>query len=215
MKAVPKKRVRSTRDLERTRREILTAAFPEIFRRGFQGVSIDDVVRKTNLTKGAFYHQFPTKLDLGYAVVEEVIMPMILERWIAPLGDFENPLTGILDRLDTLIGRAPASELALGCPLNNLVQEMAPIDPGFRRRLRSGLELWIGALEEALTRGQASGFVRRDLDLRQVATFIVMTHEGYYGILKGLGETGLYASLVTPLREYFQSLAGKPKARRG
>lgn len=43
---------------------------------------MDDLVKKTTLTKGAFYHQFPTKLALGYAVVDEVLTQLILERWI-------------------------------------------------------------------------------------------------------------------------------------
>ena len=89
---VPKK----TRNLEKSRKEILDAAFIQIFTKGFQGTSIDDIVGKTQFTKGTFYHQFPTKLDLGYALVDEVIAPMIIDRWIVPLEKFENPLEGIL-----------------------------------------------------------------------------------------------------------------------
>lgn len=50
--SAPKK----TRDLEKTRKEILDAAFMEVFTKGFQGVSVDDIVKKTSQTKGAFYH---------------------------------------------------------------------------------------------------------------------------------------------------------------
>lgn len=181
-------------------------AFTEVFARGFQGVSIDEIVAKTSMTKGAFYHHFPTKLDLGYALVEEVISPMIIERWIKPLEDFENPLEGILKRMKELIGKASATQLKLGCPLNNLVQEMAPIDKGFKKRLQTALTLWIDEMEKHLGRGQRNGFIRADADVRQVAHFVVMAHEGFYGLLKGLDDPAAFDALSVSLQKYFASL---------
>src|ERR1700676_3252444 len=95
------------RNLEKSRKEILNVAFFEIFTQGFQGVSVDDIVKKTSMTKGAFYHHFPSKLDLGYALVDDVIKPMIIERWITPLKTFKNPLEGILSQMEKLIGECP------------------------------------------------------------------------------------------------------------
>lgn len=198
--------MKKTRDLERTKKEILDAAFMEVFSRGFQGVSIDDIVKKTTLTKGAFYHIFPTKLDLGYALVDEVIKPMIIERWINPLNDYENPLEGILKQLKTLIGKAPAEELKLGCPLNNLVQEMAPVDEGFHERLQIALNLWISEMDKQLKRAQKEGFIKKDVNTRQVAHFVVMAHEGFYGMLKGLNDKRAFDALYDSLRIYFEAI---------
>ncbi|WPU66701.1 TetR/AcrR family transcriptional regulator [Peredibacter starrii] len=198
--------MKKTRDLERTRKEILDAAFMEVFSRGFQGVSIDDIVKKTTLTKGAFYHIFPTKLDLGYALVDDVIKPMIIERWINPLNEYENPLEGILKQLKTLIGKAPAEELKLGCPLNNLVQEMAPVDEGFHERLQMALNLWISEMDKQLKRAQKEGFIKKDVNTRQVAHFVVMAHEGFYGMLKGLNDKRAFDALYDSLRSYFQGI---------
>src|ERR1700674_2177109 len=114
-------RPRHSRNLERSRKEILDTAFLEVYNRGFQGVSVDDIVAKTSLTKGAFYHHFPTKLDLGYALVEEVLKSLIIERWITPLSAYDNPLDGIVRQMKLLIGNADPSVLRTGCPLNNLV----------------------------------------------------------------------------------------------
>ncbi|WP_408095686.1 TetR/AcrR family transcriptional regulator [Peredibacter sp. HCB2-198] len=199
--------MKKTRDLERTRKEILDAAFMEVFSRGFQGVSIDDIVKKTTLTKGAFYHIFPTKLDLGYALVDDVIKPMIIERWIHPLNEYENPLEGILKQLKTLIGKAPAEELKLGCPLNNLVQEMAPVDEGFHERLQIALNLWISEMDKQLKRAQKEGYIKKDMNTRQVAHFVVMAHEGFYGMLKGLNDKRAFDALYDSLRIYFQGIS--------
>jgi TetR/AcrR family transcriptional repressor of nem operon len=203
------------RNLEQSRQEILDAAFLEVYTRGFQGVSVDDIVRKTSHTKGAFYHHFPTKLDLGYALVDDVLTPMIVARWIAPLEVYENPLEGIARQMQRLIGEAGPSALRTGCPLNNLVQEMAPVDRGFRDRLRAALELWIDGVARHLRRGQRAGFVRKDVNAHQAAQFIVLLHEGTFGMLKGLGNPRAFRPLFAPAKAYLQSIAVARRVGRG
>lgn len=197
---------RKTRDLVKTRKEILDAAFWEVFTRSFQGVSVDEIVKKTSLTKGAFYHQFPKKLDLGYALVDEVIKPMTYSRWIEPLKDFENPLEGILAQLKNLIGKASPSQLRFGCPLNNLVQEMAPVDPIFKKKLEAALLYWIKGMEQELKRAKKNGFIRKGVKTRQAAHFVVMAHEGFYGMLKGLDDPKAFDALYDSLKRYFETL---------
>jgi TetR/AcrR family transcriptional regulator, transcriptional repressor for nem operon len=199
------------RDLEKSRKEILNVAFFEVFTHGFQGVSVDDIVKKTSMTKGAFYHHFPTKLELGYALVDEVIKPMIIERWIAPLNNFKNPLDGILSQMEKLIGECPPNLLEFGCPLNNLVQEMAPVDNGFRKRLKSALNLWIDKMDEHLKKAQADGFLKSEVNTREVAYFIVMAHEGFYGLIKGLGSSGVFTVLFGSMKIYFQAISTNKK----
>jgi TetR/AcrR family transcriptional repressor of nem operon len=194
------------RDVESTRKEILDAAFAEVYRCGFQGVSVDDIVAKTSLTKGAFYHHFPTKLDLGYALVDDVLTPMIVQRWIAPLEQYANPLEGIARQMDLLIGHADPADLRTGCPLNNLVQEMSPIDRGFKRRLQGALNCWIDGIELHIRRGQASGYVDREVDARQAAHFIVLMHEGIFGMLKGLGDSVAFHMFFASVRSYLRAL---------
>ncbi len=179
----------------------------QVFTRGFQGVSIDDIVAKTNMTKGAFYHQFPTKLDLGYALVDEVIKPMIIDRWIKPLESFENPLDGILKQMKTLIGESDPAHLKLGCPLNNLVQEMSSVDNGFHQRLQMALNLWINEMEKHLKRAKKSGYLKSDVNTKHVAHFVVMAHEGFYGMLKGLDDPKIFSALYASMKLYFKTIS--------
>ena len=53
------------RNPEKTRQRLLQAAYEEIHAHGFQGMRVDQVLRKTSLQKGAFYHHFSSKLELG------------------------------------------------------------------------------------------------------------------------------------------------------
>ncbi|MCU9850061.1 TetR/AcrR family transcriptional regulator [Defluviimonas sp. WL0024] len=50
---------------EATRERLLKAAKQLVMSKGFAGMSIDDVLRATDLTKGAFFHHFKSKADLA------------------------------------------------------------------------------------------------------------------------------------------------------
>jgi TetR/AcrR family transcriptional repressor of nem operon len=201
------------RNIEVSRKEILDVAFVEIFMHGFQGVSIDNIVKKTSMTKGAFYHNFPTKLDLGYALVDDVIKPMILERWIDPLTEYDNPLEGILFQMQRLMGDVEPEVLKFGCPLNNLVQEMTPLDQGFKKRLRAALTLWVDEMDKHLKRAQMNGIIKRNINTREVAHFVVMAHEGFYGMMKGLGPQDAFSALYNSIRLFFDAISITNKSK--
>lgn len=196
---------KKTRNPEKTRAHILETAFQEIYQRGFQGVSIDKIVEKTNVTKGAFFHHFSTKSDLGYALVDEYLKEMILERWIRPLAAYKNPVQGILKQFKKLINDWSEENLMLGCPLNNLTQEMSAIDSLFREKLQVVMTLWIDETEKHLKRAQSDGYLKRSVNTHQLAEFIVTTQEGAFGMAKTMQDRRMINSLYNSLKDYLES----------
>src|ERR1700734_1399035 len=87
----PKRRAARLRDPERTRERLLHAASREIYRSGFQSASLDTILAAARVTKGALYHHFKNKEALGYAVVEEVILPNVRGQWVRPLRGVRDP----------------------------------------------------------------------------------------------------------------------------
>lgn len=201
-----------TRNLEKTRAHIMEAAFIQIYRNGFQGVSVADIVEKTNVTKGAFFHHFPTKQDLGYAIVDETLREMTLERWIRPLAAYRNPVRGILNQLKKNIDAMTEDSLVLGCPLNNLIQEMSSVDPVFSEKLRSVMGMWIDELEKYLRKGQSEGYLMPTVNPRQLAEFVVMVHEGVFGMAKSLKDKKVMWSIYDSLRDHLSLVSGKSGA---
>src|SRR5438094_10242658 len=120
------------RDPEKTRACILGAAFDEIYHRGFHDTSVNEIVGKTTLTKGAFFHYFSTKNDLGHAIAEEVLREMVLDRWIRQLAAYKNHVHGIISRFRKIIESKADEHMTLGCPLHKLTQDMSSVDPDMR-----------------------------------------------------------------------------------
>jgi len=201
------------RDPEKTRAQIVSAAFDTIHRNGFRATSVKDIVTKAGVTEGAFFHYFRTKDELGYALTEEILKEMMLDRWTRPLAAYENPVQGMIIRFRKLMESASDEDLTLGCPLNNLTQEMSPVDEIFKDRLRAVLGLWIDETERHLKRAQAKGYLKTGVNPRQVAEFAVMIEEGSAALVKNLGGRNLYRSLYESFRQYMLSISDRPERR--
>jgi TetR/AcrR family transcriptional regulator, transcriptional repressor for nem operon len=176
---------RRKRQPDVTRERLLRAAFEEIYRNGYQGASLDTILEQAGVTKGALYHHFADKAELGYAVVDEVVKGFLMERWLGVLEQQPgDPLSALQGMLRQRMAELKPREVELGCPLNNLGQEMAPLDERFRRRISAAFDSWIRGFAAALERGQREGTVRPDLDPNRVATFLVAAIEGSFGLAK-------------------------------
>jgi TetR/AcrR family transcriptional regulator, transcriptional repressor for nem operon len=192
------------RDPGRTRASLLQAAFGEMHRSGFRGSDLETILHQAGVTKGAMYHHFDNKEAMGYAVVDEVIGEIMRAKWQTPLQEARNPI-------DALIGivRSTSLKPALltrGCPLNNLAQEMSPLDEGFRRRTARLFDDWRGAVATALRQGQKRGTVRKDVNPDETATFLIAAYEGYMSLAKCFQDAGgLRAGQKTIVR-YLESL---------
>jgi len=64
---------RIERRKEETRRRILDAALQVFAERGYYEAIVDEIVRTSGTSKGAFYHHFPSKQDIFLELVDELI----------------------------------------------------------------------------------------------------------------------------------------------
>lgn len=188
-----------------TRQRLLECAFDEIYRCGFRAASLDAILRDSGVTKGALYHHFDNKTALGYAVVDEVLRPWIENSW-KPLAQAEDFVGTALALSQALLRERGEQVLAYGCPLNNLVNEMASVDEGFRVRLQAIMDEWRGGLAEALRQGQKRGRLRRGFEPAAAADFIIACIEGGFSLAKLRQSPQVLQSVVRGLADYLEQL---------
>lgn len=199
-----KRKGTAPRDPERTRKRLLQAAFQEIHLSGFRSADVDAILAKAGVTKGALYYHFDSKEALGYAVVDEVITDIARDKWLHPLRNPTNPV-------DTLVGIVQSTslkpeDLQRGCALNNLAQEMSPIDEGFRKRTARLFKHWHSAIAVAL---QKRGLVRNDVDPDEAATFLIAAYEGYFSLAKNSQDARVLRSGLRNLIGYLEGLRAR------
>jgi TetR/AcrR family transcriptional regulator, transcriptional repressor for nem operon len=208
-----KRRAIRLRNPERTRERLLQAASREVYRSGFQSASLEAILAATGVTKGALYYHFDSKEALGYAVVEEIIAPDLRGKWLGPLQGGKDPI-------DTLIGIVQGEsvrpeDVRGGCPLNNLAQEMSPLDEGFRKRLALVFHAWQEGVAAALREGQTRGRVRRDAEPADAAGFLIAMVEGYVSLAKNAQDAKVMKAGIRNIVDWLRSLRPPGNRRRG
>jgi len=194
------------RDNEGTRAELLEAAFQEILRVGFQAASLSHILQQCRVTKGALYHHFSNKKALGLAVIDEVIRPEIERMWLQPLVNNDDPLAAIHDILHTNKALITDDFITCGCPLNNLAQEMSPIDDDFRASINRVYSNWQKNWVQALSKGQQQRKVRSDINAEHAVTFIIAALEGCIGMAKNARSREVLFSCAAGLMAYLDTL---------
>lgn len=195
-----------TRNGQETRGKLVRAAYEQIHANGFQGMRVDQVLKQTQLQKGAFYHHFRSKTDLGYAVVEEEIKELMETVWLTPIAEMDDPVSDIPKMLESMSQRTTALMKEHGCPLNNLAQEMSKLDDGFRQRIDASFDLWISTLRKKMDQAKEKGYIRNDLDSNAVSRFIIAAIEGCISISKVEKSTEQFEACHSQLSAYLQGL---------
>jgi TetR/AcrR family transcriptional repressor of nem operon len=207
----PKRRATRLRDPERTRKRLLQAAFREVYRSGFQSASLDVLLAAAGVTKGALYYHFDSKEALGYAIVEEVIASDVRGMWLRPLQRRKDPIDALIAIVQGISVRP--EDVRGGCALNNLAQEMSPLDAGFRKRLATVFEAWQEGVASVLREGQTTGRVRRDVEPAETAAFLIAMVEGYASLAKNAQDAKVMKAGIRNIVAWLRSL--RPPGNRG
>ena len=109
----------------------MQAAFHAIHESGFRGTDLETILRAAGVTKGAMYYHFENKEALGYAVVDEIIASLHERKVVVAFAKCQKS-DRYADRY-CLVHVVETGRPPLRLPLNNLSQEMSPLDEGFRR----------------------------------------------------------------------------------
>ena len=133
-----------------TREKILHRCFEALEIVGFEALRADKEVLNLNISKGALYHYFPSKLDIGYAMVDEIIKPMYEKKWSDLIDRADGIANCIYELIETEKHNATEKKILRGDVLYNLMLEMSGVDAKFRQKLEEVLELQVKILQKAL-----------------------------------------------------------------
>lgn len=167
-----------------SKQKILESARELFYHEGFLATSVDDLIQKAGVSKSNFYYHFKSKEDLGIAVLSQrkEDFQAMLEKtlWNKELSHPER-LTLFFER------EAELQESRFekgGCPLGNLIAEMAEHSERFRCMLS---QMFVGLTEgitQMVREGQEAGAFRSDIDAEDAAHLIVQTMQGMHLLTK-------------------------------
>ena len=202
-----------TRDPEKTRERILDAAQALILDTGFGSTTVDSVVSRAGITKGAFFHHFGSKSDLAlalvarYALLDKQHLEQQMERAAKLASD---PLQQLLVLIALYEEEFEAlDEPFPGCLFASYIYENKLFDEKTIEVLRESTLMWRRVAREMLDRVAAAHPPRVPVDMESLADLFYALTEGSFIMTKTLGDKTLLARHTRHLRTYLELLFGK------
>ena len=199
-----------TRDPARTRERILDAAQVLILDHGFGATTVDAVVGRAGITKGAFFHHFGSKSDLAKALVQRYAM-MDREVLEHHLERARKLASDPLQQLLVVIGLYEEDFESLdepfpGCLFASYIYENKLFDEDTLGILRESTLMWRQVAREMLEKAIAAHPPKIEVDLDSLADLFYALTEGSYIMTKTLGDKSLLPRHTRHLRNYLELL---------
>jgi len=192
---------------EITRLHILQKSLELIYAKGYQNASIDDILATTQVTKGAFYYHFKNKDEMGIAIINELMEPILEKQFFEQVPENQNSLDTIYRMVHHLLLENEFLKVEYGCPTANFTQEMTPWNLEFTKALHTRIHQWLSKIIDLIENGIQKGEIRSDVNAKQVTLFVI---SGYWGIRnfgKLANTTEVYLPYLKELKSYLKTLS--------
>ena len=191
---------------ELTKQHIVHEAFKLFYENGFKATSINDVMKATKMTKGAFYHHYKNKEQLALEVIKLKVQKRVYDGMIAPLSR-EGNVMEILE--NTFIDRMksfPVYDKTNGCPMNNFINEIGSYESSYQSALKNIIEKWKDALVALIDKGKKQGSIKENVQSKAVAIYLISAFEGIRGIRKLYNNDQIVNQYIAGLSNYLQHI---------
>jgi AcrR family transcriptional regulator len=158
---------------------ILSAALDLFVSRGFEGTTVDAIAEAAGVTKGAIYFHFATKDDVLLTLLDQVESNFIdpMDRRVRRAGPSarEKFVAFAHQQSELGIGRTKLAILAIKTS-SDYAEGEAPFAPRIRQIYRRLYDI----VEDIIELGKARREFRTDVSTRQLASFVIATHDGTF-----------------------------------
>ena len=197
------------RDGTATRERILDAAQQIVLERGFAATSVDAVLAAAPATKGGFFHHFPSKNDLGrallerYAAADERMLDDFMAAAEAESDDPAEQLVAFVRHFEDA-----AEELAPqpGCLFVSFIYETQLAGDDGDDVIAASIRLWRTRMLEKLEAAARLHPPDIEVDLSSLADQVFTTFEGGFVLARAMNDPSHLRAQLAHLRHYLELL---------
>lgn len=171
-------RAARTRNPEETRQKLVSATMNLVLRHGFTGTGVDQICADAGVTKGAFFHHFKSKEDIGKAALAswaDFGMNLYAAARAEPAA---YPLDHVHRFIDIMIGFVENTPAPITCVVGIMSQELANANPVLRESCSAYLGDWTDFARQLLDEARAAQPPKVDFDSHEVAWFLNSLWQG-------------------------------------
>ena len=172
---------------------------------GFEGTSIDLLMKTSGVSKSNFYYYFESKEALGLLAIEKVasefketiLSKTLLNLDLNPLERLEGLYKEIISYQQFLFSQSGNA----GCFFGNLALEQSAVNEKFRSALSDFFQEVEGSFEQCLIDGVEQGFFKEEIDPKETATLLVSQIEGAILLLKVYNSVDIFETSYGAIRK--------------
>lgn len=192
------------------RQHIIESAADIVYRKGFAGTTVDDMLRAAGVGKGNFYHYFRSKDDLGLAIVDELARALNGPTFDEIFSHAKPPLQRLTDYIAVVRERRHADNC--GDALANLAAELGHAER-FGERIKRAYAALIDRFEALVT--EIAIETGSTADARVLARTLVVQIDGACLLFKVDGDAAAFdaalATIAPALMSFVRVTAPSPE----
>ncbi|HEY9814948.1 MAG TPA: TetR/AcrR family transcriptional regulator [Candidatus Obscuribacterales bacterium] len=196
----------------KTKSAILDAAHELVMGHGLAGTSIDMVLEKATVTKGAFFYHFKTKADLARALVQryaEKDAAYLHEQLSRAEKLSREPLQQILVFIGLLQEEVEQmTDPGAGCLIASFIYQFEDLDADVRTISAQSFLEWRQRLGKKFSAAIAQTSPKLPVKAEELADAIVSTFEGGFVMMRVLQDPHQLAQQLAHYRNYIELLFG-------
>jgi TetR/AcrR family transcriptional repressor of nem operon len=186
------------------REKLLGSALELMLRQGYSGTTVDEICGRAGVSKGSFYHFFPTKEDLALAALEQYFRLGVAKLTSGPQAAEVDPRQRALGMVEHT--KSVSEDLwSKGCLLGNFAMEISESNPKLRDRVSRAFESLtqsMAAQFEAIVSDAGEGPTATDLaemflEVIEGAIVLAKAHRDPTRIPKAVASFQRYLALLT------------------
>lgn len=178
--------------------------------KGFSAMTVDDLCSRAGVTKGAFFHYFKSKDELGVAAAEHwsAVTGGLFER--AAYHDHVDPLDRVLAYIEfrRQLLRGDISEFT--CVAGTMVQETYGQHPEIRDACAASIFGHADTLVDDIAEAMSERGVGSNWTAESLAAHTQAVMQGAFILAKAKDDVGVAIESVDHLRRYVELLFSQP-----
>jgi|SRR5580658_988130 TetR/AcrR family transcriptional repressor of nem operon len=192
-------------------RKLLDAAIALIREKGFAATSVDELCARARVTKGAFFHHFPSKEALALAAASDWSEMCEALFAAAAYHHLDDPLDRIIGYLDFRKAMLRGAVAEFTCLLGTMVQEAYASHPSIRRACDAGIGGHAATLQSDIAAAMRRHRIRARWTPESLALHMQAVLQGAYILAKAKDDAEVAAASIEHLRRYVELLFRRRK----
>jgi TetR/AcrR family transcriptional repressor of nem operon len=188
------------------RAKLMDAAVAVIREKGFCATSVDDLCHHAGVTKGAFFHHFPSKEALGVAAAEHWSDMTGAFFAAAPYHRHPDPLDRVLGYIDFRKAILQGALPEFTCLVGTMVQEVYDTASAIRDACRASIFGHAETLEADIAEAIATYKIKADWTAKSLALHTQAVLQGAFILAKANGGPEVAADSIDHLKRYVRLL---------